>query len=68
MKRVQHYYDVNKNKAHRNFGENWLRVLIAFGEVENDKLTPYTAREAMESENKWIGWRPIRKELERLGF
>ena len=61
---VRKYYESNKNKPSR--GENWLRVLIAFGEETHATLKPYTAAEAIVSEQIWSGWRPIRIELERL--
>ena len=61
--KVSHYYDVNKNKA-PGYGKNWKRVLIAFGEVEDSELTPFTAAEARESEQRWSGWKPVREALE----
>ena len=64
--KVRHYYDINKDRADRNHGQNWLRVLIAFGDRTHATLTAYTAAEARQSEAIWDGWRPIREELERL--
>ncbi len=63
---VRGYYASNRRRADRNFGENWRRVLIAFGDETHATLTPYTAAEARASERVWSGWRPVRVELERL--
>ncbi len=63
---VRGYYASNRNRADRHFGENWRRVLIAFGAETHATLTPYTAAEARASEAIWRGWRPVRVELERL--
>lgn len=67
---VKGYYRTNKDRADRNFGENWLRVLIAFGDTSGvdvaPGLTPYTAAEARESEKIWSGWAPVREALEKL--
>ncbi len=63
---VRGYYASNRNRADRNLGENWRRVLIAFGAERHATLTPYTAAEARASERVWSGWRPVRVELERL--
>ena len=54
---VWDYYDINKDTASR--GENWLRVLIAFGVESADTLTPYTVAEAEESLKIWSGWQPV---------
>ena len=64
IKTVRGYYMANKNKKSR--GENWLRVLIAFGVAAHETLTPYTAEEARNSEKVWSGWRPVRIALEDL--
>ena len=61
---VRNYWQINLTKP--NKGENWRRVLIAFGVEEDDGAGPYTAAEARESEKIWNGWKPIREELERL--
>ena len=63
---VRGYYQSNRGRADRNFGENWLRVLIAFGAETSGTLEPYTAAEARAGEAVWRGWRPVRVELERL--
>ncbi len=63
---VRGYYQSNRNRADRDFGENWLRVLIAFGAETSATLEPYTAAEARAGEAVWRGWRPVRVELERL--
>ena len=66
METVRRYYEINKDRADRNHGENWHRVLIAFGQGTHATLTPYTAAEARESEKIWSGWRPVREALEAL--
>ena len=66
VKTVRGYYESNKDKPHRKYGINWFRVLMAFGVEKHDELTPFTAAEAREEEKKWSGWRPVRKELERI--
>ena len=63
---VRGYYQSNRGRPDRNFGENWLRVLIAFGAETSGTLEPYTAAEARAGEAVWRGWRPVRVELERL--
>ena len=63
LDKVRHYYDVNQNKA-PGYGKNWKRALIAFGDAEDSQLTPFTAAEARESEQRWSGWKPIREALE----
>ena len=66
VQEVRRYYELNRRRADRNHGENWRRVLIAFGAETHATLTPYTATEARASERIWSGWRPVRIELERL--
>ncbi len=66
VKKVRGYYELNRDRADRNHGENWLRVLIAFGAETHATLAPYTAAEARVGERAWSGWRPVREELERL--
>ena len=66
VRTVRGYYEGNKNRADRDHGEDWLRVLIAFGAETHATLTPYTAAEARQGEQVWNGWTPVRKELERL--
>ncbi len=66
IKRVAGYYESNKDRADRGHGENWLRVLVAFGARQEAGLKPYTAAEARESEKIWSGWKPVREALERL--
>ena len=39
-------------------------MLIAFGDVQDANLTPYTAEEARASEEVWAGWLPTRMALE----
>ena len=61
---VRGYWKANLDKPSK--GENWRRVLIAFGVEGDDGAGPFTAAEAREGEAIWSGWRPIREELERL--
>ena len=62
---VQGYYDANRGKP-PGYGQNWKRVLIAFGAVQDSQLTAYTADEASQSEQVWAGWKPVREALECL--
>ena len=66
VKKVEGYYESNKNRADRGHGENWLRVLVAFGQYQERGLKPYSAAEAWESAKKWGGWKEIAQCLERL--
>ena len=66
VKKVRGYYELNRDRADRNHGENWLRVLIAFGAETHATLQPYTAAEARVGERAWSGWKPVREELEHL--
>ena len=61
---VRGYWQGNLNKP--NKGENWRRVLIAFGVEEDDGAGPFTVAEALKGEKQWSGWKPVREELERL--
>ena len=63
LQTVRGYYNSNKDKA-PNYGENWKRVLITFRDVQDENLTPYTAAEALESENIWSGWKPVREAIQ----
>ena len=63
LERVRDYYDANKDRA-PGYGQNWKRVLIAFGDTTDTNLTAFTAAEATDRESRWSGWRPIRKTLE----
>ena len=63
---VQGYYNNNKGRKDRNYGENWLRVLIAFGAETSSTLKPYTVKEAEASLKKWHGWKPVLEALEKL--
>ena len=60
---VRRYYDANKDRA-PSYGGNWKRVLIAFRDVEDSQLTPFTATEALAGEQVWFGWKPVREALE----
>ena len=60
---VRRYYDANKDRA-PHYGRNWKRVLIAFRDVEDSQLTPFTAAEALAGEQQWFGWKPVREALE----
>ena len=61
---VRGYYDTNV--AAGRTGNNWLRVLIAFGVETHDSLTAMSAAEARERVSRWGGWRPIAEALEQL--
>ena len=63
LRLVRGYYDANKDRA-PNHGRNWKRVLIAFADVQDPQLTPFTATEALASEQTWFGWKPVRQALE----
>ena len=65
LKTVRYFYEANQDNP-PNHGENWKRVLIAFGDVEDPSLTAYTADEARASEDVWAGWLPTRVALECL--
>ena len=74
ISQVNRYYKANKGKKDRNYGENWLRVLIAFNNYQRiglekyptKALKPFTAKEARDSLKKWDGWKPILEVLEEL--
>ena len=59
---VRSYYEANTHRP-PSYGANWKRVLIAFGDVQDGQLTPYTAAEAEQSEQIWSGWAPVREAL-----
>ncbi len=61
--KVRHYYDVNKHRA-PGYGLNWKRVLLAFGDLSDPNITPFTAAEAKEREPRWFGWKPVRVALD----
>ncbi len=61
---VRDYYDTNV--AAGRTGNNWLRVLIAFGVETHDELSPMSASEARERVSRWGGWKPIAEALEQL--
>ncbi len=63
LNKVRHYYDINKHRA-PGHGQNWRRVLIAFGDLSDANLTPFTAAEAKVRESRWFGWKPVRVALE----
>ena len=77
-KTVSDYYKSNAERG-PNYGANWYRVLIAYGQERSDKTipewegttlkptTPYTAEEAAKKgEEVWVGWTPVREALECL--
>ena len=61
--KVPHYYDINKHRA-PGYGQNWRRVLLAFGDLKDANLTPFTAAEARARESRWFGCRPVRVALD----
>ena len=63
LQTVRGYYDSNKNNS-PNYGKNWKRVLITFHDVTDENLTPYTAAEALQSETRWSGWKPVREAIQ----
>ena len=63
LNKVRHYYDINKHRA-PGYGQNWRRVLLAFGDLWDADLTPFTAAEAKVRESRWFGWKPVRVALE----
>ena len=63
LNKVRHYYDINKHRA-PGHGQNWRRVLLAFGDLWDADLTPFTAAEAKVRESRWFGWKPVRVALE----
>ena len=63
LQTVRGYYDANKNKP-PNYGKNWKRVLITFHDVQDANLKPYTAAEALQSETRWSGWKPVREAIQ----
>ena len=63
LNKVRHYYDINKHRA-PGHGKNWRRVLLAFGDLSDANLTPFTAAEAKVRESRWFGWKPVRVALE----
>ena len=63
LNKVRHYYDINKHRA-PGYGENWRRVLLAFGDLSDANLTPFTAADARVQESRWFGWKPVRVALE----
>ena len=62
---VRDYYDANRDKP-PDYGQNWERVLVAFGDIQDSGLLPYTAFEAEQGEQVWGGWKPIREALQCL--
>ena len=63
LNKVRHYYDINKHRA-PGHGQNWRRVLLAFGDLSDANLTPFTAAEAKVRESRWFGWKPVRVALD----
>ncbi len=61
--RVRQYYDINKHRA-PGYGLNWKRVLLAFGDLSDPNITPFTAAEAKERESRWSGWKQVRTALD----
>ena len=70
LQQVEDYYDHNSSNS-PGYGENWFRVLVAFGvrspadwTVDNRIITPMTAASAREREASWFGWGPVADALE----
>ena len=66
VKRVEQYYAANRWRADRGHGQNWLRVLNAFGQYQERGIKPYSAAEAWESAKVWNGWEEVALALEGL--
>ena len=64
VRTVRHYYEINRNKPSR--GENWFRVLIAFGAETHATLRPFTVAEAEAEVKKWSGWQRVLDALRKL--
>ena len=60
---VEGYYERNKNRA-PNYGQDWKRVLVSFGERDDD--TAFSVDEARARQAAWVGWKPVADELQRL--
>ena len=72
LAKVEGYYEHNRNRP-PGYGENWFRVLVAFGVQTADAwtatsrtMTPMTAADAREREANWFGWGPMAEALECL--
>ena len=72
LAKVEGYYEHNESRP-PGYGENWFRVLVAFGVQTADAwtatsrtMTPMTAADAREREAKWFGWGPMADALECL--
>ena len=70
LQQVEDYYDHNSGTP-SGYGENWFRVLVAFGArspadwtVDNRVITPMTAASARERQARWFGWGPVADALE----
>ncbi len=70
LQQVEDYYDHNSGNS-PGYGENWFRVLVAFGArtpadwtADNRVITPMTAASAREREARWFGWGPVADALE----
>ncbi len=70
LQQVEDYYDHNSGNS-PGYGENWFRVLVAFGvrtpadwTADNRAITPMTAASARAREASWFGWGPVADALE----
>ena len=70
LQQVEDYYTHNSGNS-PGYGENWFRVLLAFGvrspgdwTADNRVITPMTAASAREREASWFGWGPVADALE----
>ena len=73
LERTEYYYEANRHKAGK--GENWFRVLIAFGARTHEdwmadarKLNAFPASTARANVDKWHGWAPIATALECVEY
>ncbi len=70
LQQVEDYYDHNSGNS-PGYGENWFRVLVAFGArspsdwtADNRVIEPMTAASARVREASWFGWGPVADALE----
>ena len=68
IQQASNYYEDNRGQGRT--GENWARVLLAFGQPAPSSapsnLTPMTANEACANVANWSGWQPFCDELKAI--
>ena len=65
LSNARKYYDNNRRRRPGG-GKNWKRVLIAFGDIQDNNLSPMTAKEARDRVSRWSGWAEFADALECL--